>query len=64
MNEAQIYFIRRYGSQTRAALGIGINQGQFSLILNRLREPWPTEREKLMKVLSPYRYQEFFGKSQ
>jgi hypothetical protein len=62
MNDAKIHFLKRCGTFQQAAAEIGINNSALSVILNGLREPTRTEREKLRKFLGYYFFTKFFGK--
>jgi hypothetical protein len=61
-SDAHIYLLKECGTCTQASAEIGINKSALSVILNGLREPTRTEREKLRKFLGYYHYTKFFGK--
>jgi len=62
MNDGRFYFLKHYRTLGRAASELEIDPSAFSVVINGLRPPTPSEREKLRKVLSPYLFKKFFGK--
>lgn len=61
MKDAKIYLLKRSGTFQKAAREIGIDNSALSVILNGLRKPTRTEREKLRKFMGYYFFKKFFA---